>query len=258
MTQNIDNRIIFSFISGKGGVGKSIILSNLAKLFAKDFSPILIWDNDFFTPIQHLLAGVEPNIRLIDVLERKISIDKAICKISNEIYLLGGPTNLDWDIETDYTDILLPSFLQLLKVKNFNIIFFDFHSGVYKSLIDFARISSLNLLFITDDPTSVFDAYGLAKILFKIYGLTNIGIVVNNVVDKEDAYDIFDKFNSATKNFLKIEFPLLGFIPYNKDVKKQFFHHTNFLKNSNEDEFYNSLVNLKERILEHTLVKHKT
>jgi MinD-like ATPase involved in chromosome partitioning or flagellar assembly len=71
-------------------------------------------------------------------------------------------------------------------------------------------------MFLSDDPTSVLDAYGLTKILYKAFSINNIATIVNNVIDKEDGMEILKVFNLATTNFLKKEFPNVGIIYYEK------------------------------------------
>ena len=49
-TDNKENRgDIFAFVSGKGGVGKTVIVSNLGKLMAEVGKKTLLVDMDFFT-----------------------------------------------------------------------------------------------------------------------------------------------------------------------------------------------------------------
>lgn len=83
---SIKNTLVISFVSGKGSIGKSTILSLVANLLVKKFSSVLIWDNDIYSPLQHILNGVEPNITLMEIITNNISPHKALTKVTNQIF----------------------------------------------------------------------------------------------------------------------------------------------------------------------------
>ncbi|MCX7908130.1 MAG: hypothetical protein N2560_01245 [Ignavibacteria bacterium] len=238
---------IVSFISGKGSVGKSIILSLIAQILSEKFSTILIWDNDLYSPVQHILCGVEPNIKLIDIITQNISADKALTKVTNKIFLIGGTNNFEIDI--DLSDTVFLKFQSLIMENDFDVILVDNHSGYSKLISKFAKNSKLNIMFLTDEPTAILDAYGLAKILFKFFGIVNIGTVVNNVIDKEDGINVSKIFDQATSNFLNIKFENYGIIPYEKELKKYFFDLKDFIKKVKDGEFVQSLIDISEKIV---------
>ncbi|MFN3306772.1 MAG: hypothetical protein ACK42Z_06265 [Candidatus Kapaibacteriota bacterium] len=238
--------VIVSFISGKGAIGKSTILSLLSYVLSDKFSTILIWDNDLHSPIQHILNGIELNVNLIDVLTNNLPTNKALSKITNKIFLIGGANK--YKIDIDLSEALQMKFKELLNENHFDIVFVDNHSGFSKSIVDFTKISTLNLLFLSDEPTAVLDAYGLTKILSKYYGINNLATVVNNVIDEEDGMNVSNIFKQATFNFLNLQIPNYGIIPYEKELRKYIFSVKEFLRVNNSSEFLKSLHKLAEKI----------
>lgn len=239
--------IKISFLSGKGGVGKSLILANIARIFAEKFSTILIWDNNLYFPIQHFLNGVTPNIRLVDILSKNFQIEKALVSVDNNIFLVGGSSDISINIDTIQKLTLV--FDNLIKINDFDVVLFDNPSGFNNYIVDFAKISDINIVFITEDPTSVLDAYALIKIMFRIYGITNIFLAINNVVDSDDGKEVVEKFNFATKKFLGVEFPLIGIIPYAKEAKPNFLNQEVYLENIKKSEIYDSLKIMIENMI---------
>lgn len=235
----MSHTIKISFLSGKGGVGKSLILANIARVFAEKFSTILIWDNNLYFPIQHFLNGVDPNIRLVDILSKNFEIENALVKVNNNIFLVGGASDIPIEIHTFQK--LASVFENLIYKNDFDIVLFDNPSGFNNYLVHFAKISDINIVFTTEDPTSVLDAYALVKILFRTYGIKNIFLAINNVVDSDDGQEVVEKFNLATKKFLGVEFPLIGIIPYEKEAKPNFLNQEVYLENIKKGEFYESL-----------------
>jgi flagellar biosynthesis protein FlhG len=238
--------LVVSFVSGKGLIGKSTILSLVARILSEKFSSILIWDNDIYTPIQHIVNGVEPNVSLLDVVIQNIATEKALIKINNKLFLVGGVNSFQIDI--DLSDILLNRFQNLLEDNDFDLVLVDNHSGFSKLVANFCKVSTVNLLFLTDEPTSIVDGYGLTKILYKFFDVKNIATIVNNVIEKEDGINIANIFNQATLNFLGIKFPNFSIIPYEKDLKKYFFSLYEFLQKNSSQEFRNSINELSEKI----------
>lgn len=238
--------MVISFISGKSSVGKSTILSILAHILSEKFSTILIWDNDIFSPIQHILNGVEPNIKLIDVLTNNISISKALTKVTNRIFLIGGVNNYQVDI--DLSDALKYKFEEIFVDNDFDIVLVDNHSGFSRIISNFCKLSDINLLFLTDEPISILDGYGLTKILYKFYSVQNIATVVNNVIDKEDGLNVANVFNQATNNFLGVHFNNISIIPYERDLKKFMFNLKDFVERTKDSEFMSSLYELSKTI----------
>jgi len=110
-----------SFLSGKGGVGKSIICANLARFFIKKFDIVLIWDNNLNYPIQHFLNGIEPNVRLVDVLKSSISIEYAGNRGPNRLFFVGGSSAVPTDPEENYN--LIDNFFALRRIPH--------HSSAY-------------------------------------------------------------------------------------------------------------------------------
>ena len=53
------------------------------------------------------------------------------------------------------------------------------------------------------------------------------------VIDAEDFQEIISKFNLVTEKFLKLNFESLGFIPYNRIVRKSLLNQELFSNNNN-------------------------
>lgn len=244
---NINSKpIIISFMSGKGAIGKSTILTLLSQILSDKFSTILIWDNDLHTPVQHILNGVELNINLIDVLTNNLPASKAITKVTNKIFLIGGANK--YKIDIDLSEALQFKLEELINENHFDVVLIDNHSGFSKVIADFSKISTLNLLFLSDEPTAVIDAYGLSKILYKYYGINNIATVINNVVEEEDGINVANIFTQATSNFLNLKFPNYAIIPYERGLRKYFFSIREFLTANNSSDLLKALNKLAEKI----------
>jgi MinD-like ATPase involved in chromosome partitioning or flagellar assembly len=105
-------------------------------------------------------------------------------------------------------------------------------------------------MFLTDEPTSILDAYGLTKILFKFFGIKNIATIVNNVIDFDDGREVLNIFDQATLNFLGVKFENFAIVPYEKDLKKYLFNLNDFIRNTDSKEFLYSINEIVEKIVQ--------
>jgi len=244
------NPYIISICSGKGGVGKSVIAANLAGVLSRSAN-VLIWDADMFFPNQHFLLGVEPPIRLNDVYRGMATLDKAIFKVSRNLSILADMPALGKSEQFNIAE-LQNIYQELIQMRDFDFIIIDTPAGGTYEVIQCAAFSDLILNVITDEPTSLLDAYGLIKILLPYVDREKIKLLVNNVIDLEDADDMSRKLNLVTGNFLDFEIEYYGFIPYSRTVRQSIMQQELFISVEPEGELTGSIIQLGNTILQKT------
>ncbi len=246
--------ISITVCSGKGGVGKSVITSNLAYTLSKQGFKTIVWDADSFFPNQHLIFGVEPHIRLIDVYRNNLPILNAISKIGDNLDLLADSAasgNYSKSIPTPILDI----YKDLLIDTNYDFVIFDTPAGASEQLIQCSKISDYTVVMITDEPTSLVDAYGLIKILLKFIKREKLYLLINNVIDIEDADDVSHKLNSATEKFLGFTLNQLGFVPYDRLVRISIQRQELFANTNPNDEITKSIKAVSDNLIKLTKMK---
>ena len=238
---------VITICSGKGGVGKSVLSANLSYLFAEKGLKTLIWDADSQFPNQHLLFGVEPPVRLSQVYSNRVPVKTAIFNLSERLDLLADmPAS---GLAEDYgQNPVLDVYKELLLDTNYDVILIDAPAGASDQVLHCCNISNHIAVVITDEPTSLLDGYGLIKILLSFLNKDKISLLVNNVIDLEDAEDISEKLNKATHKFLKVEFEKLGFVPYDRIVRQSIIKQELFCKNENASDLIKSLEIIADNI----------
>ena len=86
------NSIIF--VSGKGGVGKTMISTNVSTALARSGKRVLLLDADFGLANANIMLGVKSDYSLADVLEGTVEINKAIAKTKEGLRVLCGGSGL--------------------------------------------------------------------------------------------------------------------------------------------------------------------
>lgn len=157
---------IVSVASGKGGVGKSMVVSNLGLLLAKKGLRVTLVDMDIGGANLHILFGMfHPPSTLSDFLTNTL-------KNLNEIaHPIPGLSSLKLIPGTGET--LITANLQHAKKKRLirhlhkldaDIILVDVGAGTSYHALDFFLLADYFLAVATPDPTSVLDLYRFIKL----------------------------------------------------------------------------------------------
>jgi flagellar biosynthesis protein FlhG len=210
------NPYIISFCSGKRSVGKSVIAANIGFLLAKSGSRVLISDADIASPNLHLIYGVEPRIRINDILEGNALVQSVIHSITYNLSLIAGISGQSSEVDGYKLKKILE---EIIVLDEYESIIFDCNYGADNNVIECCKVSDMIIIIISDEPSSLIDGYGLIKILQSAMPEKEIRVIVNNVIDKEDADEAEQKLNRATAHFLSSEIVSLGFVPYDRMVK---------------------------------------
>jgi flagellar biosynthesis protein FlhG len=210
---------LLTICSGKGGVGKSVIAANLAFQLANNNAKVLIIDTDIIFPNLHLIYGIDPNLRLDNWIEKKVTIERIIKPLNQNLSIIAGPINTS-NVALINSFSFVDLFHNILLDTNFDYIIVDTNAGISNHLIEATSISDKIAIVVTDEPTSIIDAYALIKILQEYSETRKINLILNNVIDEEDASEITNKINIATQHFLNISIDMLGVVLYDGNIKK--------------------------------------
>lgn len=240
---------VMTICSGKGGVGKSILTANIANIAAKKKLKVLIWDANMNFPNQHLLFGVEPPVRMAEVYSQRISIDSAFFSINPNLSLLADISG-SGELDRYPGNIILKIYEDLINISNFDLILIDSAAGIGEQVLQCSAISDLVSIVVTDEPTSLLDGYGLVKLLTKSIDRTKLNLIINNVIDFEDAEDISSKMNLATEKFLKLKLDTLGYVPYDRLVRYSIIHQELFTDSEMNSEVSKAIVDITDNLID--------
>ncbi len=212
--------------SGKGGVGKSNLVANLAICFANLGKKVVVVDADLGLANIEVLFGVIPQKNLSHVLNNDISIQDALTEGPIGIKFLSGGSGLRELSEISSRDQkrVIDSFSYL--DNEFDIILIDTGAGISKLVINFIKAANEIIVITTPEPTSITDAYALIKIIKEESDPdVEINLIVNKVEGFEEGEEVYNKLLTVAQRFLKINLNCLGYLPSDENlvtsVKKQ-------------------------------------
>lgn len=194
--------LLISVISGKGGVGKSVLAFNLAHQIAQVNRRVLLVDADSNFGNQHIMANIAAAHGLNEVVKHILSLEEATVKVSDNFDLLASPHRVNPFEEDQIAE--LADLVNLLRraQENYDVIILDHASGMSKQSATLAYASDVSLIVIIPELSSISDGYGLFKYLKSSSAAIDCRLLVNRAEDDKEAEYIFSKFCALSERFL--------------------------------------------------------
>lgn len=211
---------IVSVLSGKGGVGKSLVTFNLAHTLAADGYRVLLVDADFSSGNLHIFGNVRCEYGIRQYIAGELSLAEATTHVSESIDLLGASLrgSLVDGIDVAQTAELISRLRD--EATTYDYILIDHGSGVTKSATVLAHGSDVNLLVVVPELTSIADAYGLYKFLIETNPSLDCRLLVNRCQADDEAGYIREKFTALAGRFLAQAPVFIGQLSETKIARK--------------------------------------
>ncbi len=210
-------RRIIAITSGKGGVGKSSIVSNLAYLLSKMGETTYVFDADLSLGNIDVMFGMVSRFNVRDLIEGKKRIMDIVTEGPHGIRLIpatSGVTEFS-NLTMEERQILLSSFRE---IPDYDFLIVDTSAGLSSNVVYFNAISEEIFVVITPDPASLTDSYAVIKTLRAKTGQKNFNIIANLVKDEKEGLEIYQKIIGVADRFLDVYLDFFGHIPTDGNV----------------------------------------
>ncbi len=202
--------------SGKGGVGKSTISSNLAYYLAQNGLNVGIFDADIGLANLDVMFNVKIKKNILHVLKGEAGVSDILVPITRNLILIPGESG---DEILKYSNqTLFERFMQEAQILDkLDVMLIDTGAGIGDHIQMFLEAADDIVVVTVPDPAAITDAYATIK---SIAGFRNdISMVLNMVKSEKEAQSIFNKIQKVAHANIgaQLNLELLGKI--NNDAK---------------------------------------
>lgn len=199
--------------SGKGGVGKTTLVTNMAVELARTGSKVLILDGDLGMANVDIHFGKQARLNISHVLENRCQLEDILFEVAPGVHLIPGGSGVYGlsRLEPMQKHILLDQVGRLNR--SFDYMLIDTAPGIDDNVLYLNAAAQEILVVVTPDPSSLTDAYALIKVLNQRYRENRFSVVANMVRDEMEARSVYHRLSDVASRFLCVSLDYRGFIP---------------------------------------------
>jgi len=190
------------FTSGKGGVGTSNLVLNLAIALGEMGQRVLVVDADLGLANLDLLCGLTPRYDLGDVLAGRCRLFDAVVAGPGDIQIVPGAHA----IRTGAEDLdegpgrLVAELGELESESDFVLV--DGGSGLGAGVAKLAAAADQAVIVSTPEPTSIADAHAAINRFRRLAAPPRLRVLVNQAASGAEAADVLDRLVASSRQFL--------------------------------------------------------
>jgi flagellar biosynthesis protein FlhG len=211
---------VISVGSGKGGVGKTNVVANLAFAFTLLGKEVLVLDADLGLANLDVLLGLTPKYTIQHLLNREKSVFEILTRGPGGMSILPASSGVLELVDLDESQkIFLMNELDLI-AGTVDLLLIDTGAGISSNVLYFNLAAEESIVVLTPEPTSLTDAYALIKVLSRTYRKERFTLLINSARDGQEAKETFRKISMAVDRFLgSISLDYLGFVPFDEKLR---------------------------------------
>ncbi len=207
-------------LSGKGGVGKTNLVANVAVAASETGAKVLVVDGDLGLANVDVLLGLAPRYTVADVIEGTCSFEEALLVGPSGIHVLPAASGRS-DLPSFRPDRLAGLLIPFFEVTGrYDLVLVDAGAGVGPAVITLAAACERVVLVVTDEPTSLTDAYATLKVLCREAPSVPVDVVVNLAASDRVARDVHERLSRVSERFLSVRPAYLGHLPRDPRLAK--------------------------------------
>lgn len=204
---------VITVTSGKGGVGKTNVVANLAIALSRAGKRVLVLDADLGLGNIDVLLGLTPKYTLEHVLSGARSLSEIMLQGPSGIRILPASSGMpQLTALTEAQHLILQGELEQVS-HLIDILLIDTGAGISSNVTFFAAAAQSIVVVVSPEPTSLTDAYALMKVLLRQYRERRFHVLVNLAKSPNEAARVFSKLEVAAARFLQISIDCLGSVP---------------------------------------------
>lgn len=215
---------IIAVSSGKGGVGKTNVSTNLAISMARQNKEVMLLDADLGMANVDVLLGLNTEYDLSHVIKGERTLEEVIVEGPSNIKVIPASTGVSEMANLSPAEQmgLINAFSDLSCAVDVMII--DTGAGISDSVINFCGASQDVIVVVHDEPASITDAYAFIKVMSRKHNVSRFHVLANMTQNAREGHELFVKLSKATDRFLDVVLNFIGAVPYDGKLRKAIQH----------------------------------
>src|SRR3972149_10602940 len=184
---------VISVTSGKGGVGKTNVVVNLAYALTQLGKKVLILDADMGLGNIDVMLGLAPEYNLYHLINGEKNLSEVVTSGPGGMKILAAGSGIQELSElTENQKLNLLAELDRID-GSIDVVLIDTAAGISGNVMYFNTAGQDVIGVSSPEPTSITDAYALMKIMHTQYGESRFRLLVNMVRDSGEGRDVYRK-----------------------------------------------------------------
>lgn len=209
---------VYSVTSGKGGVGKTAVVANLAYHLAAMGKRVLILDADLGLANIDVVFGISPTYNLNHFFSGNQDLQQIMVDGPLGIKILPAGSGIQNFTRLDsHQKMRLLDGLDAMQM-HFDYVLIDTEAGISENVTYFNTAAQQIVVVTTPEPTAITDAYALMKLLSTQYHEKHFNLVINQIQSEDEALDVYRKLTMVANKYLDISIDYLGSIPGDRQM----------------------------------------
>jgi len=211
---------VIAVVSGKGGVGKTNLVANVAVAAAGLGKRVLLVDGDLGLANVDVLLGLTAPYNAADVISGACRFEEALVMGPRGVFVLpaaSGRSDLPSLRAAGMAALLVPLFAA---APHYDLVLVDAGAGIGSAVIALVAASDQALLLVTPEPTSLADAYATLKVLDREVEGLPVDVLVNQARDELHARDTHGRLERMARRFLHLSPRFLGWVPRDSRLRE--------------------------------------
>jgi len=211
---------VIAICSGKGGVGKTNVASNVAVALGSRGRNTCLLDADLSLANVDVLLGLQPRYNLSHVVEGEAELEDTILRGPRNIRIV--PASSGSFCMTDLPPAaqvgIIQAFSELTNQPEVMVV--DTAAGISPKVARFVQAAQHPIVVVRDEPASLTDAYALIKVFSQNYGISRFHVVTNQSRTAREGRVLYAKLARVTDSYLDVVLRHLGDVPQDEYLVK--------------------------------------
>ncbi len=204
--------------SGKGGVGKTNVVANLAISMSKLGKQVMIVDADLGLSNVDALLHLSPNHNIQHLLNGGMKLKDIVVDGPHGIRIIPASSGVQELIALDdYQRLKLLEEFDAYD-DDIDVLLIDTAAGISENVAFFCNAAQEIIIVTSPEPTAINNTYALIKVLYTRYQERDFHVLVNSAKDADEAFEVFRIISLAAEKFLSISLDYLGYLPFDESV----------------------------------------